>query len=153
MLTEGAIAPDFELPDLGGNPQTLDSLACGLPLVLVFYRVSCPVCQYTFPFLERLSKSDSLRIAGVSQDDATGTAEFYRELGLTLPSVIERRGWTVGSAYRISNVPSLFLIEPGTRQISLSDAGFSKATLEAAGRRAGIEPFHASELVPAFRPG
>ena len=152
MLTEGTIAPDFELPDRSGKLQTLDSLAGGCPLVLVFYRVSCPVCQFTFPFLERVSNGE-LSIAGVSQDDAEGTAEFYEELGLTLPSVIEKRGWPVGSAYRITNVPTLFVIEPVSKAISMALTGFAKAALEAIGQRAGLAPFAPDELIPAFRPG
>jgi peroxiredoxin len=153
MLTEGDIAPDFELPDRNGQLQTLDRLSGGHPLVLVFYRVSCPVCQFAFPFLERIAKSEGVRVAGVSQDDAEGTAEFYDELGLTLPSVIERRGWAVGAAYRITNVPSLFVVEPAGKAISLAVTGFSKAAFESIGKRAGVEPFGADELIPAFRPG
>jgi peroxiredoxin len=152
MLTEGSIAPDFELPDRSGALQTLDSLSAGSPLVLVFYRVSCPVCQFTFPFLDRISNG-KLRIVGVSQDDAEGTAEFYGELGLTLPSVIEKRGWAVGSAYRITNVPTMFVIEPMSKAISVAVTGFSKAALEAVGQRAGLAPFGPDELIPAFRPG
>mgnify|MGYP000072158151 CR=1 FL=1 len=152
MLTEGTIAPDFELPDLSGKLQTMDSLAAGCPLALVFYRVSCPVCQFTFPFLERISNGE-MSVVGVSQDDAEGTAEFYGELGLTLPSVIEKRGWAVGSAYGVANVPTLFVIEPESKAVSLAVTGFSKAAIEALGRRAGLAPFMPQELVPAFRPG
>jgi peroxiredoxin len=153
MLTPGATAPDFELPDRSGVVQTLESLSNGLPLVLVFYRISCPACQYLFPFLDRLAKSDTVRVVGVSQDDAAGTEEFYQELGISLPSVIEQRGWAVGAAYRIQNVPSLFVIEPQGRTITMAEAGFYKAALEAIGQRAGVEPFASHELVPAFRPG
>ena len=94
-----------------------------------------------------------MSVVGVSQDDAEGTAEFYGELGLTMPSVVEKRGWAVGSAYRITNVPTLFVIEPESKAISMAVTGFSKAALEAIGRRAELEPFGPDELVPAFRPG
>jgi hypothetical protein len=106
-----------------------------------------------FPFLDRLAKSDTVRVVGVSQDDAAGTEEFYQELGISLPSVMEQRGWAVGAAYRIQNVPSLFVIEPEGRTITMAEAGFYKAALEAIGQRAGVEPFASHELVPAFRPG
>lgn len=153
MLPEGAIAPDFELPGLSGAVCNLRSLAAGKPLVLAFYRISCPVCQFAFPFLERLSKSGLLSIAGVSQDDAEGTAEFHEELGITFPSMIEKRGWAVGAAYRITNVPSLFVVEPESWTISMAVTGFSKAAFEALGNRAGLAVFGPDELIPAFRPG
>lgn len=150
MLTENAVAPDFELPDLSGTPQTLQTLAAGCPLVLAFFRVSCPVCQFTFPFLERISNGE-ISIVGISQDDPEGTAEFNSELGITFPTVIEKRGWALGSAYRIATVPSLFLIEDGV--ISMAVTGFSKDALESLGKLAGLDPFRPDERIPAFRPG
>jgi peroxiredoxin len=34
----GALAPDFELPDSGGTPRRLSTLASHAPVVLLFYR-------------------------------------------------------------------------------------------------------------------
>ena len=154
MLGEGAAAPDFELPDLSGAIQNLQSLAADpfkqRPLVLAFYRIGCPVCQFTFPFLERISKG-AIRIAGVSQDDAAGSAEFHHELGITFPSVVEQRGWKLGGAYRITSVPTLFLVESGA--VTMAVSGFSKAAIESLGVRAGVAAFREGELIPAFRPG
>ena len=53
-LATGTRAPEFELKTLDGKKFTLrDELAHG-PVALAFFKVSCPTCQYTFPFLERL---------------------------------------------------------------------------------------------------
>ena len=150
MLTEGAAAPDFELPDLSGTPRTMESLAAGRPLLLAFFHVSCPVCQFTFPFLERIAHGE-VRIAGISQDDAGSTAEFNSEFGITFAAVIENPCRDLSNAYRVTNVPTLFLIEKGA--ISMAVTGFSKAALEALGKLAGLNPFFADELIPAFRPG
>jgi peroxiredoxin len=152
MLLEGAKAPDFELLDLSGKVQTLRSLAAGCPLLLAFFRIGCPVCQFSFPFLDRISNGE-ISIVGVSQDDAEGTAEFRSELGVTFPAVIEKRGWTLGSAYGITNVPTMFLVEPADGAISLAVTGFSRAAFEELGKRAGLAPFYEGELIPAFRPG
>ena len=56
-LTAGTKAPDFELRAMDGKRFVLrDELAHG-PLVLAFFKVSCPTCQYAFPFLERLEQA------------------------------------------------------------------------------------------------
>ena len=56
-LQEGSKAPDFSLPALdGANFSLQDALHRG-PVLAVFFKVSCPVCQYAFPFFERLHKA------------------------------------------------------------------------------------------------
>ncbi len=151
MLAARDQAPDFELPALGdGAPVAIRS--AGEPVLAVFFRISCPVCQFALPFVERLSKG-TLPVVAISQDDAEGTAEFHSELGITLPTLLERRGYPASNAYRITNVPSMFLIGPGGR-IEQSVTGFSKEAFEAWAELAGVAPlFLPGERIPAFRPG
>jgi peroxiredoxin len=55
-LDTGETAPDFSLQAMDGNLFSLkDALARG-PVVAVFFKISCPTCQYALPFLERLHK-------------------------------------------------------------------------------------------------
>ncbi|MGE5644563.1 MAG: peroxiredoxin family protein [Acidobacteriota bacterium] len=146
LLAEGARAPEFVLRELK------ERLARG-PVLLAFFKVSCPVCQYTFPFLERIAGA-GLEIVGVSQDNAAAAREFSREYGVTFPMLIDdaAAGYAMSNAFGISSVPSLFLIEQdGT--LSLSGEGFSKRDLEKAGSRAGLAPFREGERVPELRPG
>jgi peroxiredoxin len=155
MLAEGALAPDFELRSVvSGESKGLrqNLLASGNPVLLAFFKISCPVCQFAFPFLQRIAGGELLTVAGISQDDVGGTSEFNEEFGISLESFIDPRPYRVSSAYRITNVPSMFLVEPDGR-ISRTSVGFSKAALEEFGRRAGMAPFHDDELIPAFRPG
>jgi peroxiredoxin len=154
MLGAGDTAPDFQLQDMFGKQRSLRDFTAGKPVLLAFYKGSCPVCQYTFPFLERLSKSDSLEVVGISQDDLETTRQFCAAYGITFPTLLDeaRRGYVVSNAFAISYVPSLFLVEPGGR-ISLAENGFSKRDLEAVGRIAGIEPFHSGERIPDFKAG
>jgi peroxiredoxin len=80
-LTVGTKAPEFELRAMDGRRFVLrDELATG-PLVLAFFKVSCPTCQYAFPFLQRLERAyghTGVRIIGVSQNDPKQTAAFTR---------------------------------------------------------------------------
>ena len=154
MIFTDAIAPDFTLPDLDGRPVSLAQLRQALPVLVVFFKVSCPVCQMTLPFLNRLVPSGKLKVVTISQDDAALTQRFRARFGVTVPALLddEERGYPVSNAYRITNVPSLFLVEPDGR-ISLAVDGFSKADLEKIGARAETAIFRADEAIPAWRPG
>ena len=52
------LAPDFTLPTLEGQKVSLKQLLQHGPVVLAFFKVSCPVCQYAFPLYERLSQAN-----------------------------------------------------------------------------------------------
>jgi peroxiredoxin len=159
LLAEGTLAPEFELRGLDGNPHSLASILARGPALLAFFKVSCPVCQYTLPFLERIyqgsgREAGAVQILAVSQDKAGSTREFNEEFGITFPALLDdgNGGYPVSNAFGIASVPSLFLIEPdGT--ISLSGTGFSKKDLEVVGHRAGVAPFRQGERVPEQRPG
>ncbi len=154
MLGAGAQAPDFTLSALDGGTRSLKEILARGPAVVAFFKVSCPVCQLTFPYLERLHRGGSqLQIVGVSQDKAGPTREFNREFGVTFPVYLDDpKHYAASNAYGLSIVPSVFLIEPEGR-ISAAFAGFSKRDLEAVGERAGVKPFQPNERVPEFRPG
>jgi len=156
MLRVGSRAPEFQLPDLAGTQRTLGGILANGPALLAFFKVSCPVCQYTFPFLERLhqgGKPDTIHIVAVSQDNAATTREFCREYGVTFTTLLDDpASYPVSNAFAIANVPSLFLIE-ADGAVSVSETGFSKRVLEAVGQRSGAIPFLQGESVPEVRPG
>jgi peroxiredoxin len=154
MLEPGTAAPGFSLARLEGGLATLSQLLSGGPLLLAFFKVSCPTCQLTFPFLERISKPGRLRFFGVSQDDAESTREFQREFGITFPMLLdsENENYPASNAYGISHVPSLFLIEPDGR-VSWTSEGFSRKDIAALGAKAGAEPFREGESVPEHKSG
>src|SRR3974377_1386860 len=89
LLTAGSPAPDFHLPNLTGGEAALRELIANGPALLAFFKVSCPVCQLTFPFLERIHKAGGLAVYGVSQNSARDTREFNREFGVTFPTLLD----------------------------------------------------------------
>jgi peroxiredoxin len=154
-LRAGHRAPDFELARLGNGTAKLGSLLASGPVVLAFFKSSCPVCQMTLPFLERIHTGrapGSLEIYGVSQDDPETTREFAAEFGLSLPMLLdtEESGYPASNAYGLSHVPTLFLVErDGT--IAWSMEGFHKRDfLEMAGQ-AGVDPFRPGENLSSRR--
>lgn len=155
MLSPGDSAPDFRLPVHGAAPSSLQDTGESLPVLLAFFKSSCPVCQLTFPYLQRLSqRATGLRVVGVSQDDSALTAEFSRAFGITFPVMLDSKAskYAVSDSFGITNVPSLFLAE-ADRVLSMAVSGFSRSDLEALGRRFGAEIFEAGERTPSFKPG
>lgn len=157
MLRTGRQAPDFTLSQTGKGSIRLAELAQKGPVLLAFFKTTCPVCQMTFPFLERLSKSHApgaISVYGVSQDNAETTEEFNKEFGVTFPTLLDtaESGYPASNAYGISHVPSLFLVErDGTIAWDLD--GFNKRELEALAGRVGVQLFRPGEDVPEWKAG
>ena len=163
-LESGVAAPQIRLKALDGREFSLDQALSKGPVVLAFYKVSCPVCQLAFPFLERIHKaygqSGKVSIFGVSQDDARDTEAFNRQFGVTFPTLLDDPGrYTASNAFRITNVPSVFLISP-SGEIEMTTEGWSKPETEELGRRLAAASGLAvariiapSESVVEFKPG
>src|SRR5579862_4962280 len=152
-LTPGTKAPEFAVKTLEGKPFTLrDELANG-PAVLAFFKVSCPTCQYAFPFLERLYKAyggSKVKLVGISQNDAKDTAAFTKEFGVTFPILLDdTHTYPVSNAYGLTNVPTIFWIA-ADGEIELSSVGWVKKDFEEISRKMA----EAGKISPAalFRP-
>ncbi|PYT94358.1 MAG: hypothetical protein DMG36_05290 [Acidobacteria bacterium] len=161
-IVAGNTAPDFSLKSLDQKEYSLRALLERGPVVAAFFKISCPVCQFTFPFLERLHQrygSSSATFLGISQDDPRATKSFASEYGVTFPLVLDSDGYPVSNAYGLTNVPTIFLIEPDGK-VKLSSMGFDKKDLEtiaaqlAERRKIALAPlFRPDEVVPANKPG
>lgn len=157
MLQAGARASHFRLRDLDGNARPLDEILAGGPALFVFYKVSCPVCQFALPYVERMYRQaakDTIQFFGVSQDNAGATRNFCLECGITFPSLLDEKGsgYPASNVFGISRVPTSFLVEEdGT--ISMVLESFCKSEFETLGRRLDAAPFLPGEYVPDWRPG
>lgn len=155
MRKPGEKAPHFSLKALDGAGMDLAGILSGGAAVLAFFKVSCPICQYTFPFLERLhAEGGGLRFFGVSQDGAAATELFLRDCGVTFPTLLDGHSdrYPASNGFGIRIVPSAFLVEPDG-EISWTMESFDKQALEELGERAGASPFRDGEKIPPFRPG
>jgi len=108
----GSRAPEFRLPRLDGGELSLAEITAQGPALLAFFKVSCPVCQLTFPFLERIHQAGSLAVYGISQNDAADTRDFARRYGTTFPMLLDsaKAGYAASNAYGITSVPTIFAI-------------------------------------------
>lgn len=162
-INAGDHAPNFTLKSLDGKTYSLSALLEKGPVVAAFFKISCPVCQFTLPFLQRLAdrySGENATILAVSQDDAKSTASFNKEYGMKLLTLLDDpKDYAVSNAYGLSMVPTIFLIEPdGT--VKVSCMGFGKADLEqiaaelSTRRKIAAAPlFRSDEVIPATKPG
>jgi peroxiredoxin len=153
-LIAGAKAPEFELKALDGKRFVLrDELARG-PVVLAFFKASCPTCQYAFPFLERLYKAyghRSVTLVGVSQNDPRDTAAFTKEFGVTFPVLLDdTEKYPVSNAYGLTNVPTVFWIAQDG-EIEVSSVGWVKADFTEISRK--LAEAGSVTPTPVFGPG
>jgi peroxiredoxin len=154
LLDPGSPAPDFRLPQLDGGTVALQEILAKGPALIAFYKTTCPVCQFTLPFLERIHKAGTLPVYAVSQDGAEDTREFNREFGIALPTLLDsaRSGYAVSSAFGISSVPSMFLIgRDGV--VARVIEGWSKRDIESLGELAGAQVFRQGDNVPEWKAG
>jgi peroxiredoxin len=162
-LKTGTSAPDFTLPAIDGKPFSLKEALLRGPVVIAFFKVSCPVCQFAFPYLERIYKSYGQRnitMVGISQNENKDTAAFIREYGISFPVLLDDpRHYRVSNAYGLTNVPSTFWIAQDG-EIEISSVGWVRNDIAEIGRKAaqttgeGVKPvFRPDEDVPDFRPG
>jgi len=162
-LETGKIAPDFTLPTADGKQVSLKELLLRGPVLAAFFKISCPVCQYAFPFIERIyqaSGQDGVSIIGISQNDRKDTSRFIKEFGITFPVLLDdTSSYPASNAYGLTNVPTLFWIEPDG-EIAISSVGWLRKDFEEIHRKAakvnGASPkplFQPSEDVPDFRAG
>ena len=153
QLRAGVQAPDFELRDMKGVVHRLGTALSDGPVVLVFFKVECPTCQFTFPHIQRIfasaGKDGHAQLWAISQDDSEDTRRFARHYGITFDVLIDEYPYDVSNAYGIVSVPTLFVIDQDGK-ISMSDNGFSKASLN---QIAGYELFTPNDGLPATRPG
>lgn len=120
-------APDFTLESLRGDPVTLSNALADGPVILDFWATWCRPCRQALPRLQKLaSKYEGwVRVLTVSIDDPRSRAKIaptMRSLGVGLPVLLDGDK-TVASLFRVSNIPTTFLIA-GDGRIAAVHHGF-----------------------------
>ena len=162
-IQAGKVAPDFTLPSVDGQQVSLKELLSRGSVLAAFFKISCPVCQFAFPYIERIYQASGKRnvsIIGISQNNQKDTAAFMKEFGITFPVLLDdHTSYPVSNAYGLTNVPSLFWIAQDG-EIEISSVGWIRKEIEQINEKASaitgtrLKPvIEAGETVPEFRAG
>jgi len=146
------------LTDARGTPAAAPE---GEALYVVF-KTTCPTCELTWPYLERLRQTagpSGLRVIAVSQDDPTKTAAFNRRLKSEVETVYDAQPWPASDRLGVENVPTFFRVTPDG-SIAETAGGFARDRMEGFAERAAAiagrpyqKLFRASDPAPASQPG
>lgn len=159
---KGDVAPAFELADVNGRQYSLKDALVNGPLLATFFKITCPTCQFTLPFVERLYqqfREHSIQIWGISQDTARDSRRFAQQFGITFPVLIDEEPYETSQEYGLVHVPTLFLIREDGR-VEISRDGFSKRDLLEMQKwfakhflASSVELFRDGEAIPEYKPG
>jgi len=154
-LANGAKAQEFALTSTTGQPVILSELIKRGPVVVAFFKVSCPTCQYAFPYFQRLSqvhKPEAVSVVGISQNDLSDTEAFMKKYGVTFPVAIDdSRHYAVSNAYKLTNVPTAYLVDRDGK-IQVSSVGWARKDIEEINLKLSMmDP--AQKPHPIFKPG
>jgi peroxiredoxin len=153
-LPNGAKAQEFSLTSTTGKPVVLSELTKRGPVVLAFFKVSCPTCQYAFPYFERMSKvhkPEAVSFVGISQNNLADTQAFMKAYGITFPVAIDDSSrYIVSNAYKLTNVPTAYLVDRDGK-IQVSSVGWARKDIEEINSKLSMDP--AQQPYPIFKPG
>ncbi len=129
LLPLGTIAPDFEIHPGGGSEGFLLSSLQGKYVVLEFWASWCPDCQEATPGMVNLYEtyhSEEIIFVGFSLDtDQAQWLTYIEENSMDWIQCSEFLPWkesTVASAYGVSWIPTLYLIDKDGRILYATDS-------------------------------
>jgi peroxiredoxin len=111
-LDAGTHAPNFELPDLNGQPRTLKEFR-GQRVLLVFSDPDCGPCQELGTYLvdtHRRGGEQGLSVVMISRGSVDANRAKAAEHGYPFP-VLLQRSWEVSRAYAMFATPIAYLID------------------------------------------
>lgn len=121
MLALGTQAPDFSLPDTGGNSVSLSDFASAPALVVAFICNHCPYVKHIREGLAQFGRdmqSKGVAVVAISSNDAANYAddspakmvEEAAAAGYSFPYLYDE-SQAVGKAYRAACTPDFFLFD------------------------------------------
>lgn len=118
-VEDGAVAPDFTLPDASGDSVSLSSYKDKY-VVIDFWASWCAPCRASFPTMVKLYntyKDRNFTILGVSLDrNEKAWRKALSEENVPWKQLIDQKG-KVGHLYAVAAIPHLVLVSPDGKVI------------------------------------
>jgi thiol-disulfide isomerase/thioredoxin len=157
MITQKDIFPDFVL-----DSHDTEKIRSERPLVVVVWRVGCPVCRMALPFFDRLQASyPEMIVLGVNQDPMGSrdeVQEYLQKNKIQFAQVFDS-DLRVTRSLKMEVVPSFWLLGEGNQPL-VAGRSWNKELMNEIARivaqKLGIEPRELvteKDAVPDFRPG
>ncbi len=115
-LPVGADAPLFTLPDGDGGPRRLADMVGTGPVLLAFFKISCPTCHLAMPVVAELQRryGDAIPVVGVTQSKMADTLPWLDEAGFAGPVLDDEQDrFAASRSYDVQTVPTLVLVDGG----------------------------------------
>jgi peroxiredoxin len=152
LIDLGSPAPDFALPDPGGQMHKLADFAGAKALLVAFICNHCPYVKHILPAfagLAREFKDQGLAVVAISGNDVAGypedapdkMAEVARAHGFVFPYLYDETQETA-RAYGAVCTPDLYLFDAGRRLVyhgQFDDTRPGRGTASGSDLRAAIE--------------
>lgn len=111
-LPKGLPAPPFELPDLDGNPVSLQQFR-GRDVLLIFWSPSCGFCQKMAPEVAKLladGSNDTPAPLLITTNEPEENRQMAEAFGIRCPLLLDDM-MKVSSMYKSSGTPTGYLID------------------------------------------
>jgi thiol-disulfide isomerase/thioredoxin len=139
----GAAAPGFRLTDVLGTKFSFGGEEGKKPLLLLFFSVFCDPCRGDLLVLQKIQEKygADIVVAAVSLDGVplkATVAGFAKQEGYTFRVLLDegdaKQMFPVADAYRVTEMPTLFLVDGGGKVTFTGMGRFAEETIEKAVR-------------------
>lgn len=151
MLQPGDHAPSIALPDTTTGDPLADPWRDG-PVVLAFFKTTCPVCQMAAPKVQALADG-GVRVVAVGEDPPAEIRSYSDQYGQNVTTLTEAAPYPASDAFGIDTVPTLFLVD-GDGTVRDAVVSWDREAWNRFAEAAGGSPVSdGGDGLPPFRPG
>lgn len=145
LVPVGEAAPEFKLPQAGGEKLSLTEVRKGKKAIMInFWFCDCAACRQELPQLQRLYdqfKEKGLEIVAIDKGDTDeAVKKVVQENKMTFRVLVDRadREFAVGDRFGVVAYPTNFLID-GDGKVLWRGSGFDEREIMTELKKAGIE--------------
>jgi cytochrome c biogenesis protein CcmG, thiol:disulfide interchange protein DsbE len=122
-LADGATAPSFTLPRLGGGAPVSGATAAGKPMMINFFASWCPDCRAELKAVATLASRTAKKVAVIGIDTSDRTPADAQKLlsavGATYPVGIDPTA-KLAQQYRITGLPVTYFVNSHDRVVGVA---------------------------------